>query len=140
MSKGPWKNKESLPDGWSKPRPPSYYAKALEAQNKRRRANPEKYRAMGRKSEHRRRLKRYGVDEDWYKQQLITQKNLCDICLDVLIPGKTTHIDHNHITGKVRGLLCHHCNLLIGNAKEDKFRLMQAINYLEKHDVCPVMS
>lgn len=137
MSKGPWKNKEQLPEGWTKPRPPSYYKKMLAAQNKRRQADPEKYKAMGRKSEHKRRMKRYGVDELWYEFKLQEQLNLCDICLETLVPGKTTHIDHNHTTGKVRGLLCNHCNYLIGNAKEDKFRLMQAIKYLEKYDVCP---
>lgn len=107
------------------------------AQKTRRAANLEKYKELGRQSEHRRRMKRYGVDADWYTQQLLLQKNLCDICLEDLIPGRTTHIDHNHITGQVRGLLCNHCNLLIGHAKEDKFRLMQAINYLEKYDTCP---
>jgi len=135
MKPGP--KKEECPEGWNRPRPPSYYIKQLEAQRRRRSKDPEKVKEIGRASEHRRRLKRYGVTEQWYTDTLKDQKNLCDICLDPLIPGRTTHIDHNHSTGQVRGLLCSHCNFLIGNAKEDKLRLAQAINYLERYDYAP---
>lgn len=48
--------------------------------------------------------------------------------------GKTKHyglyIDHDHATGKVRGLLCHSCNLVIGHAKDDVSLLESAIKYL----------
>jgi hypothetical protein len=39
-------------------------------------------------------------------------------------------IDHNHETGQFRGILCNHCNLFIGHAKEDTERLYKAIVYL----------
>ena len=42
-------------------------------------------------------------------------------------------VDHNHATGKVRKLLCHDCNTMIGKAKEDIQILESAINYLKKH-------
>ena len=42
-------------------------------------------------------------------------------------------IDHNHDTGAVRGLLCFHCNLVIGHAMEDQGVLKEAIKYLKKH-------
>jgi len=134
MKPGP--KREKCPEGWTRPRPPSYYRKQLEAQKRRRAKDPEKAKEIGRASEHRRRLKRYGVTEQWYTDTLKEQKNLCEICLNQLVPGRTTHVDHNHSTGQVRGLLCSHCNFLIGNAKEDKFRLMQAITYLEKYELC----
>lgn len=110
-----------------------YKKRQSQQQLDRRRKNPDKYREIGRKSEHNRRMRRYGVNAEWYAQQLSIQHNLCDICKDPLVPGRSTHIDHNHSTGLVRGLLCHHCNILIGNAKEDINRLMQAITYLERH-------
>lgn len=103
------------------------------AQLARRRANPAKYREMGRKSEHRRRLKRYGVTEAWYENKLNEQRNCCAVCLNQLTPGRYTHIDHNHTTGLVREILCYYCNLLIGNAKENPFVLRQAASYLERH-------
>jgi endogenous inhibitor of DNA gyrase (YacG/DUF329 family) len=40
-------------------------------------------------------------------------------------------IDHDHSTGKVRGILCHHCNCAIGMFKDDVQRMKQAITYLE---------
>lgn len=43
-------------------------------------------------------------------------------------------IDHNHDTGKIRGLLCHDCNTAIGKF-QDKIELLQsAIDYLKKHE------
>jgi hypothetical protein len=43
------------------------------------------------------------------------------------------HLDHDHSTGKVRGILCRSCNLLLGHAKESPARLRGAANYLEEH-------
>jgi methyltransferase-like protein len=42
-------------------------------------------------------------------------------------------MDHNHDTGKVRDLICGHCNSLLGYAKESKANLLAAIDYLDKH-------
>jgi Recombination endonuclease VII len=117
-------------------RTPEYKLRQTQRQLERRRQNPEKYREMGRKSEHRRRLKRYGATEDWYATQLLIQNNNCEICELKLVPGRQTHIDHNHLTGNVRGLLCNHCNYLIGNAKEDINILYKAISYLERYNTC----
>jgi hypothetical protein len=50
-------------------------------------------------------------------------------------PGRgrfaTWNIDHDHQTGKVRGLLCGFCNSLLGYAKDDPATLESAIRYLE---------
>lgn len=45
---------------------------------------------------------------------------------------KGWHIDHCHATGKVRGILCHHCNSSLGNARDSIDRLKMLIAYLEK--------
>ena len=72
----------------------------------------------------------------WFEKQ----KSVCKIC------GKTVHkapenskdkknqavIDHDQKTGELRGLLCHQCNVGIGNFKDDIDRLMNAILYLLK--------
>lgn len=42
-------------------------------------------------------------------------------------------IDHNHDTGKVRGLLCRDCNLILGYIQDDPKRLVMLMEYLEKH-------
>jgi hypothetical protein len=56
----------------------------------------------------------------------------CNICNKEL-NGKNC-IDHNHTTGKVRAVLCHNCNVIIGLAKENTKILNNIIKYLKKHD------
>ena len=76
---------------------------------------------------HRRR--QYGLTEEEYKTMILSQNNLCAICSNPS-KHKALNIDHNHKTGKVRGLLCHNCNLAIGLFKEDIDYLTNAIKYL----------
>jgi hypothetical protein len=45
---------------------------------------------------------------------------------------KALGVDHDHITGKVRGLLCNDCNLGIGHFKDNIEKLKLAIKYLEE--------
>lgn len=49
--------------------------------------------------------------------------------------GKNWAKDHNHTTGKFRGLLCHACNTSLGHLNENKNRIAGLILYLEKHSV-----
>jgi len=55
------------------------------------------------------------------------QKNKCLICDS----EEKLVIDHNHKTGKIRGLLCSNCNCAIGLLKDDSTILESAITYLE---------
>lgn len=75
----------------------------------------------------------YGITPDEYRGLLITQNNCCPICGNTFGSNKgDIHIDHNHITGKVRALLCGKCNCGLGYFKESVDNLMSAIAYLEK--------
>jgi hypothetical protein len=64
----------------------------------------------------------------------VEQAGLCGICMDEisLIPGSKNFrdVDHDHQTGKVRGLLCHQCNIGLGGFKDSPLRLRYAIHYL----------
>ena len=74
-------------------------------------------------------LKTYNLTKENYEQLISTQNGKCAIC------GKLTEkfdTDHDHITGRVRGLLCHSCNLLLGNAGDNIEILLNAIKYLEE--------
>lgn len=78
--------------------------------------------------------KNYGINIDQYNEMLKKQKNKCAICHNEFKPMKNTHVDHNHITGKVRGLLCTKCNSSIGYLNDDIKLLKEAIKYLKKYD------
>lgn len=73
------------------------------------------------------------------EKMLQDQKGLCGICsreitLEKSFGSKTSaYVDHDHITGKVRELLCHRCNSLLG-VVENKEWLNKALAYLEKHN------
>ena len=59
--------------------------------------------------------KLYGITIDKYYEMLEQQNGLCGICkLDKCSTGKNFCIDHDHETGKVRGLLCYSCNVRLG--------------------------
>lgn len=103
-----------------------------ERQKKRRLAQPEKLRESSRKSERKRKLKRYGLTEETYEALLVSQNNLCAICCKKNETKRDWHVDHCHTTGKVRGILCHYCNLGLGNFKDNKEYLENAIAYLSK--------
>lgn len=77
----------------------------------------------------------YGLTLEKYKSLLQKQENKCAICKCDYPTGRwdSFHVDHCHTTGKVRGLLCHHCNTGIGNLKDSIELLEQAINYLKEH-------
>lgn len=69
---------------------------------------------------------KYGMTVSEYEKMLIDQNNKCKICQEV----SDLVIDHNHKTGIVRGLLCHHCNTMLGLAKDSPQILEGAIAYL----------
>lgn len=76
----------------------------------------------------------YGITLEQYNQMLAGQEGRCGLCGDEPATTRRMHVDHDHQTGQIRALLCHHCNLLIGNAKESVDRLRLAIAYLERHN------
>ena len=82
-------------------------------------------------------MRRYGVTDEWYFETLKNQKYTCDICESPEALGngnKYFHVDHNHKTGKVRGLLCSRCNTALGNFRDSKETLLKAVEYLTKHE------
>lgn len=52
-------------------------------------------------------------------------------CVTPLGPGTATHVDHCHVTGKVRALLCHGCNTSLGLLREDPARIRGLALYAE---------
>lgn len=75
---------------------------------------------------------RYGLSIEEYKSMYDNQNGCCAICKipKELGTKKGLFIDHNHITLKIRGLLCSTCNSGLGKFKDDVNLLKKAIEYL----------
>ena len=75
-------------------------------------------------------LRRYGLSKEDYQKMWDSQKGKCAICGKSFDKENVAHIDHNHKTKRVRGLLCKMCNWGIGHFDDDKELLLKAIKYL----------
>lgn len=83
-------------------------------------------------------LRKYGISRGQYDALLKWQNGVCKICQGPPT-GKTKRgaavrldVDHDHVTGHVRGLLCHPCNMMLGSARDRVEVLRAAILYLEQ--------
>ena len=96
--------------------------------------NPEKVKAYvtatveKRRAKHR--LRRYGLVEEQYQKLVADQNGKCAMCFKLL--GKRPHTDHDHVTDKVRGILCAGCNHGLGYIEKRGF-LGLATAYLARH-------
>lgn len=81
----------------------------------------------------------YGLSVDEYKTLIIAQNNKCAICnKEESAKNKAGLIrplcvDHDHVTGKVRQLLCNHCNSMLGHSLDNIEILEKAIEYIKRH-------
>jgi hypothetical protein len=74
----------------------------------------------------------YGLSPDQYQNLYNDSDGKCYICKEE--KDYYLHVDHNHKTGEVRGLLCNHCNRGIGMLKENIDILESAIEYIRKYN------
>lgn len=74
--------------------------------------------------------RRYGLSPTIYETLKKAQNHACAICGGGS-GSRDWHIDHDHKTGEIRGLLCHGCNVAIGLLNDDPHQLRAALNYLE---------
>jgi len=84
-------------------------------------------------SEQKRRLKQYGLDMEQFSALADLQGRRCAICdRPEAEMTRGFHVDHDHETGRVRGLLCLQCNSAIGLLQEDPSLFARAVAYLSK--------
>ncbi len=74
---------------------------------------------------------RYNISVDLVEELLKATE--CEICGNIFIDSKYKHIDHDHKTGDVRGVLCKSCNIGLGMFYDNNKLLLNAINYLNKN-------
>lgn len=75
---------------------------------------------------------KYGISEEQYDEMFLRQEGRCAICK--LESEHTLHVDHDHKTFKVRGLLCSSCNPALGGFQDNINVLNSAITYLSTHE------
>lgn len=72
---------------------------------------------------------KYGINKNEWEELLTDSVEVCHACGEKAT-DRCLHIDHCHETGKVRGLLCHGCNIALGGVKDDPTKLEALVNYL----------
>lgn len=101
----------------------AYHAAHREEKRAERAAHPEKIRERMLKSN-------YGLSLDDYDAMVVAQEGKCAIC--GADGGKGLFVDHDHVSGKPRALLCSKCNSAIGFLNDDAQLVMKAFQYLSK--------
>jgi len=76
------------------------------------------------------RMKTFGLTRDQVVLMLATG---CEVCGDKPDNTRFIHIDHDHVTGRVRGVLCHPCNTALGLLNDNVDRLIALAAYVEHH-------
>lgn len=104
--------------------------------------NPERYAELQRRTKasptYRKSLRashlkrKYGITLEDYDGMLVAQGGRCAICGEPEPDGRSLHVDHDHDTGAVRGLLCFTCNAGIGMFDHDLRLLDAAADYLRR--------
>ena len=91
----------------------------------------EHYETSGRNSQY---IRKYNITLQQYDDMLAKQDGHCAICDAVHnADGTRLCVDHDHKTGKIRGILCTACNTLLGYVNDDISILAKAIDYLNGH-------
>jgi hypothetical protein len=79
-------------------------------------------------------VRRFGLTLAEYEAKLAGQNGACAICGRTTdVRGRRFAVDHDHQTGKIRGLLCFRCNNGLGCYDDNELLLLRALKYLREH-------
>ena len=78
------------------------------------------------------RKRKYGLADEQYQALLLSQNGFCAICRK--LSKRSLHVDHNHETKSIRGILCNGCNTALGLFDDNLDALRRAIAYLEANN------
>ncbi len=80
---------------------------------------------------------KFGVTRDAWEELFAAQGERCAVCgANDVDTKRFWQIDHCHATGAVRGILCAHCNAMLGRARDNPDILIAGANYLKSHYYC----
>lgn len=100
-----------------------------------RRGRNEEYRNRRRETADYQMQQKYGISLEEFERRAAAQDGKCLICGRVPngnYARSRLNVDHDHVTGEIRGLICNQCNLSLGNFNDDPMLLRRAADYLEK--------
>ena len=105
---------------------------ASKAYTARRRLDPALRLRWNAESNERNYRKKYGISRTEKLALLEAQGGVCAVCGNAApTTFRPWHLDHDHATGKVRGVLCHHCNMAAGGVKDSAEVARRLATYLE---------
>lgn len=106
------------------------------AHPERHRENDRRYYARNKRKVQDYNLKKlYGLTIEQYEAMLVEQGGVCALCRKPpsgRANGGRLHVDHDHETGRVRRLLCYHCNNALGHFRDDPDLMRRAADYIEE--------
>ncbi len=112
------------------------YKDFSEKEKTRRSAYGKSYRASHKKEVRSRLLeRRYGISQEAVDALLKKQNNVCAICKTSKWGYNAPSVDHDHGTGKIRGILCRRCNLVLGLINDSRLLSMKILYYLASHQL-----
>lgn len=110
-------------------------------QNSWRQQNPEKAKQLAIRTARARRFRKYGITQEQYDTILASQNFVCGACHEAptfspVRKGASKYdnfvIDHDHVTGEIRGILCTNCNVAIGMLRDSPDKARKIADYLDR--------
>jgi hypothetical protein len=83
--------------------------------------------------------RKFGITQERYAELLAAQGGGCAVCRRKAKPGRSLHVDHDHATGEVRGLLCFSCNAALGHLADDPDRIHALSRYVLRHRLMEIL-
>jgi hypothetical protein len=80
-------------------------------------------------------LQKFGLTVNEYEAQMIRQGGVCACCGSPPTAKRRLAVDHDHVSGRLRGLLCHRCNLGIGSLGDSIEGVERALVYLRQEGI-----
>jgi hypothetical protein len=77
-------------------------------------------------------MQHYGITEEQYQELLKKQNGVCALCCKLPDSNRRLAVDHNHKTGKIRGLLCSRCNNLLGQIERLNYSVLALYLYFSR--------
>lgn len=80
--------------------------------------------------------RKFGITIDEYDEMLFEQGGECFICGEKQNGNKELSVDHDHVTGKIRSLLCSRCNTFVGYVESNPNLLSKVMDYIKSYKLC----